>query len=181
MSGPTNSSAMSPPRAEFDELGVEEAQAGVVAQGGVGGDVVDQAGFAAAGFAADEQVVVDDVEVDGLPNSSMPMKIGSNIDSDGPTGTRSVSAGGGAWGDMVLSFEGIVVWGDGAVQVAGRAAALGANGFSRCRRVAGTESVGFRASLTGSSAAHRSTWLEVAVDEQVEVDAAAFGAASAHP
>ena len=54
------------PHAEFDLLAVEQHQAAVGGQGGVGGQGVQQAGFAAAGFACGEQVLVDDADVDGL-------------------------------------------------------------------------------------------------------------------
>ena len=54
------------PHAEFDLLAVEQHQPVSGGQGGVGGEGVQQAGFAAAGFACGEQVLVDDADVDGL-------------------------------------------------------------------------------------------------------------------
>ena len=54
------------PHAEFDLLAVEQHQPGAGGQGGVGGEGVQQPGFAAAGFACGEQVPVDDPDVDGL-------------------------------------------------------------------------------------------------------------------
>ena len=54
------------PQAEFDLLGVEQDQAVIGEQGGVGGHGVQQPGFAASGFARGEQVLVDQADVDGL-------------------------------------------------------------------------------------------------------------------
>ena len=54
------------PVAEFDDLAVEQHQAAVERQRGVGGEGVQQAGFAAAGFACGEQVLVDDPDGYGL-------------------------------------------------------------------------------------------------------------------
>ena len=54
------------PHAELDVLAVEQHQAAVRGQGGVGGDDVQQAGLAAAGFACGEQVLVDDPDVDAV-------------------------------------------------------------------------------------------------------------------
>src|SRR5205823_10232011 len=55
-----------PPLAKLDAFAVDQTQAAVGGQGEVGDEVVDQAGFPGAGFAADQDVAVDDVEVDGL-------------------------------------------------------------------------------------------------------------------
>ena len=54
------------PHAEFDLLAVEQHHAAVRGQGDVGGQGVQQAGFAAAGFACGEQVAVDEAEGHGL-------------------------------------------------------------------------------------------------------------------
>ena len=53
------------PHAELDLLAVEQHVAVFHRQGGVGGEDVQQPGFAAAGFACREQVAVDDLCVDG--------------------------------------------------------------------------------------------------------------------
>ena len=54
------------PHAEFDEFAVEQDESAVHGQGAVGGDAVEEAGFAAAGFSAGEDVAVDEVQVDAL-------------------------------------------------------------------------------------------------------------------
>ena len=54
------------PHAELDLLAVEQHHAAVEGQGDVGGQGVQQAGFAAAGFACGEQVAVDDPDGYGL-------------------------------------------------------------------------------------------------------------------
>src|SRR6185437_9011842 len=54
------------PHAELDVFGVEQHQAAAGGEGGVGGHGVEQAGFAAAGFARGEQVHVDQADVEGL-------------------------------------------------------------------------------------------------------------------
>src|SRR6185437_10903516 len=54
------------PHAELDVFGVEQHHPTAGGQGGVGGHGVEQAGFAAAGFARGEQVLVDQADVEGL-------------------------------------------------------------------------------------------------------------------
>ena len=54
------------PHAEFDPFAVEQHEPGPGGQGGVGGQGVHQPGFAAAGLARGEQVLVDDADVDGV-------------------------------------------------------------------------------------------------------------------
>ena len=53
------------PHAELDLLAVEQHDPVADRQGGVGGEGVEQPGFAAAGFACREQVAVDEFGVDG--------------------------------------------------------------------------------------------------------------------
>ena len=53
------------PHAELDLLAVEQHEPVADREGGVGGEDVQQPGFAAAGFACGEEVLVDDPDVDG--------------------------------------------------------------------------------------------------------------------
>ena len=55
------------PEAEFDFLAVEQHEPGLGGQGGVGCEGVEQAGFAATGFACGQEVPVDGASVDGPP------------------------------------------------------------------------------------------------------------------
>ena len=65
-SGPTNSSAMSSHMPSSTCLPSNSTSRVFDRQGGVGGDDVQQAGFAAAGLAGGEQVPVDDPDIDRL-------------------------------------------------------------------------------------------------------------------
>ena len=65
-SGPTNSSAMSSHMPSSTCLPSNSTIRLLSGQGGVGGQGVQQAGFAAAGFACGEQVAVDEADGYGL-------------------------------------------------------------------------------------------------------------------